>query len=158
MQGVGDAGSAQHAPWATSVGHRVRIVREAAQSIGRGRERRGKLPQPGKTTRALLCPPLRAQDARRPHAHQRHSLRLTASQRYSPPEAGTKHCLIGHAWPLVQSHSEVMDRQYACTLCASRANLCVCRKTGVFSSTEVSLKRGVHTAPNQICVSRSIIK
>ena len=34
VQGEGDAGTAPHAPWATSVEHWARIVREAAQIIG----------------------------------------------------------------------------------------------------------------------------
>jgi hypothetical protein len=97
VQGEGDAGTAHHAPWATSVGHGARIVREAAQSIGRGRERLGTLPQPGTTDRALLCPPLRARDARRPQVHPRRLWRRTVSQRHPPPEAAITHVLIGQA-------------------------------------------------------------
>ena len=54
MQGEGDAGTVQHAPWATSVEHGARIVREAAPRSGRGRVCLGTLPQPGTTDRALI--------------------------------------------------------------------------------------------------------
>jgi hypothetical protein len=44
-----------------------------------------------------------------PAAHQRRAWRRTVSQRHPPPEAGTTHVLIGHAWPLVHSPSAVID-------------------------------------------------
>src|SRR5262249_447806 len=70
-----------HAPWATSVGHWARIVREAEPRSGRGRACLGTLPQLGTAARALLCPPLTARDARRLQAHPRYSWRRTACPR-----------------------------------------------------------------------------
>jgi hypothetical protein len=110
VQGTGDAGTAHHAPWATSVGHWARIVREAAPRSGRGRACLGTLPQLGTTARALRCPPLRARETRRPQAHPRRAWRRTVSQRPPPPpEAETTHLLSSQTWPLVHSHSVVMD-------------------------------------------------
>jgi len=125
----GDAGTAQHAPWATSVGHGARIVREAEPRSGRGRACLGTLSQPGTTARALRCPPLRARETRRPQAHPRRAWRQTVSQRPPPPpEAATTHVLISHTWPLVAQPQRGHGQQYACLRCASRANRCVGRK------------------------------